>query len=299
MTYEEIKIESEQYRGKTPELTEEKINSILDKPIIIQSIPNDMCRDCKVKYDHIDQYRLVCPKCNGYAFVGDGAECSGSGSSTSKNDEDHVLTQLKACNDQMNGCIPLNIIHSAYQMFLSIKNKDAEKKTIWRGDVLRGILAACVSLKCQQAEIAKDDQFFCEMMNIKLTKITTGRTILLKNDVKIHRNTDPSASYIATYLEKLSMDVAKYQPVLMDILAYCKKTENIGFCKMQTPNKCIGAICVLCQILGTPLTYAQIIKCKKISKATYTNSIRKIMDLNVENIVKTSFPQNFSQISTT
>lgn len=263
-----------------------------------------------------NEYSYVCPKCAYMEVLEDNLSCNiqtGDGHNVSNNSymsfkptgiknriyqntmikytseknvyrDTQIHELLKKYNFINNDLtIPQNILESAAQMFITLKN--SQESYVKRGKSRRGVLGAAIYFECLRAGITKTKSQIAKMMKVDESDITHGENELKYyasiggGIIDIPENVNPFSDYFNTYFEIFNIPVDKYKDFAMDLLEtmIAKNVTEVLSCHNNT--KCIGVVYFIGKHFKLPdISHENISKnCNGITRSTYLNIYNAII----------------------
>ena len=216
------------------------------------------------------------------------------------------LTQKRNTERQMlsfahmktGGCVIPNYI---YKKAGDLYFDHVQKYMIKRADVRVGIMAACVYYECVREELARKPTEIAQALAIDKKYINKGfKTLhalvgLGLIDIPIHVDTKPH--FVKRYFELLRIDKI-YVKFVLDIIQFSLEYRIAA--SSQDISRVVGAIYVLIECLGSPVSKEYIAEKCSISKATFARFFKCIKDvwigrsndkkIRLETIMQTNYP---------
>lgn len=122
-------------------------------------------------------------------------------SSYKKVQKKNTITQISNCIYQCKNSVPaINIVLEAAEYY----HKVQEKHVIKRGDVRRGILAACLYRKCIEHGVVRKPKEISDIIGIPQSKLSDGEKIL--DDLIAKGIIKPTAKYFKALQEKRTIE---------------------------------------------------------------------------------------------
>jgi transcription initiation factor TFIIIB Brf1 subunit/transcription initiation factor TFIIB len=167
--------------------------------------------------------------------------------------------------------VPKNIIEEACNMFAKIK----ECGYVYRKDVKKGVLSACVYYACYNNGISKTPTEIAALMGIAEKFHSMGDRILRdlneRGIIELPEKIDPIVDYVERYMEVLNIHKS-YKNFVLDIIHVADREKLHVLSDSKNNTKCIGAIYLLIDRvpeLRKTINKDQIDKDCEISKTTF------------------------------
>jgi transcription initiation factor TFIIIB Brf1 subunit/transcription initiation factor TFIIB len=157
----------------------------------------------------------------------------------------NTLKDMHNWNSQSTGKhVPKNVIEEACAMFAKIKDKGK----VYRKDVKKGVLSACIYYACYNNGISKTPNEIATIMGIQEKFHSAGDRILRdlneRGIIALPDKIDPIIDYVERYMEILNIPKFHKQFVL-DIIHVADKEKLHVLSDSKNNTKCIGAIYLL------------------------------------------------------
>lgn len=140
--------------------------------------------------------------------------------------------------------IPKNVIKEANDIFMTIKDHGH----VYRKDVKKGVLSACIYYACYNNGITKTPSEVAEFSGIEEKFHSFGDRILHdlneRGVINISEKINPIEHYVNRYMELLNID-KKYKPFVMDIINRADKNKIHILHDSKNNTKCVGTIYML------------------------------------------------------
>lgn len=140
--------------------------------------------------------------------------------------------------------LPKNVIEEACNMFAKIKAKGY----VYRKDVKKGVLSACIYYACYNNGISKTPNEIASLVGIAEKFHSMGDRILRdlneRGVVELPDKIDPVVDYVLRYMEVLGID-KKYKDFVLDIIHVADREKLHVLSDSKNNTKCIGAIYLL------------------------------------------------------
>jgi len=157
----------------------------------------------------------------------------------------NTLKEMQNWNSQSkNNKLPKIVIEEANNMFASIK----ERGHVYRKDVKKGVLSACLYYACYHNGITKTPNEIAQLVKIAEKFHSAGDRILRdlneRGVISLPEKVDPISDYVSRYFELLSIPKI-YKQFVIDIIYLADKEKLHILCDSKNNTKCIGAIYLL------------------------------------------------------
>lgn len=247
--------------------------------IVVTSKKSNECPSCKGKLNH-NGNKLICQSCGlviddtsgatdeqyttssladcnvsdkGYMsmkFIGRGAYGNNRSllKSCAKYDQYRNMTTRKDVHNwnsqSTDKHLPKNVIEEACNMFAKIKAKGY----VYRKDVKKGVLSACIYYACYNNGISKTPNEIASLVGIAEKFHSMGDRILRdlneRGVIELPDKIDPVVDYVIRYMEVLGID-KKYKDFVLDIIYVADREKLHVLSDSKNNTKCIGAIYLL------------------------------------------------------
>lgn len=228
---------------------------------------------------NVSGYRIVSTT-NGYR------QYYGAGSNYARKQEKDIGSQLDELAVRYKGpAIPHHIRVKAGQWYndiqkILIDTPDGAKKFVRRGDIKDEVLGKLIKYECDRAGIARMDKEIAEFMRLPSAGLSRGENILRQlhnqNKITLPINIDPTEGFIDRYLECLELNTPRYKEFLRDLIEKANE-EGVGWRSIAN-SKVVGAIWILIQKEGLPITLAELDKKCNIRRNTFLKFSNAVND---------------------
>jgi transcription initiation factor TFIIIB Brf1 subunit/transcription initiation factor TFIIB len=199
-----------------------------------------------------------------------------SGSDYSIRSKIIISKELHRFNRNFETQIPKDIVNKAVKMFNNMRDNIKNSNTgsgIVRNDVKNGVLGACLSYACAEANYAMPFKKIAELMEIEETYLHQGdrrvRAAATKKHISLPKNINVVENYVDKYCRKLGVD-EKYIIFVKDLINRVEEKKlNLEYA-CQPLTKCAGAIYMLTRrVKSIKITEKQISSNCGISRGTF------------------------------
>lgn len=205
--------------------------------------------------------------------------------------ENDIYKRFTGVNWRNNNPLPHNVIIEAANMFISMKKHEYVR----RGRNLKGVEGACVFMKCQDAGITKTKAEIALYYEIEEALISFGCSELKKFEscgiIDLVQNKNPTEAYVNAIFETFDID-DRYHAFVMDVLDRIE-TKRILDINSNAITRVVGMIYTLSQIENLNITHDDIAKNYTISRSTYIN-VHKIILENATKLIKSWIKYNIT-----
>jgi hypothetical protein len=140
--------------------------------------------------------------------------------------------------------VPKNVIEEASNMFAKIK----EHGYVYRKDVKKGVISACIYYACYNNGISKTPAEIAQLVGIAEKFHSAGDRILRdlneRGIIDLPEKIDPIIDYVERYMELLKIPKI-YKQFVLDIIHVADREKLHVLSDSKNNTKCIGAIYLL------------------------------------------------------
>nr|QQV29294.1 hypothetical protein K-LCC10_0039 [Kaumoebavirus] len=166
-------------------------------------------------------------------------------SNYNKKQKKDTINQIKKCIFEFTGktSVPNDVALAASELYYTI-----QQHHIYRGDVRRGIMGACIYHECAKRKIAKKKREIAELFKITQDMVSYGdnelKQLASEGIIHIEPDKDMTESFLLRYFESLNVP-KKYKPFAEKFIEYCR-INHIAVNSVSS-TKCAGIIYLLAQ----------------------------------------------------